>query len=308
MSHMSLVHLRVFCEVADCMSVTQAAARLHRTQPAISRQLAELEGELGVKLFHRRGRQLSLTPAGDELLLQSRAVLGNASDLVQRAHELAAGSAAVLRVGATSTSMEKFIPPLLRAFREIRPNIGVRVSEADARDLAVLVETGQLDLAFAREVASDPLSSVRLYPQHLVAVVPSSHRLASRTTLQALDLEREPLLLGYPGSASRVLLTRACQADGLTLRDIRIESRAYLGLAALAEAGCGIAVTMASVVSVRPGIRILPVIHRGKQLGSWFSAIRHRNQADSVDADALVKMAQEQVRNQYPGQEFRFGG
>lgn len=304
---MSLTDLRVFCAVAEDLSITQAANRLCRTQPAVSRQVAELEKDLGVALFFRRGRRLELTPAGEELHVRSRALLDEASALAKRAQQLATGSATVLRIGTTSNSLHSLIPELVLAFGEERPDVSVRIVEADAPELAHLLEIGQLDLALTRDYSTgDALASIRLFPMYLVAVVPASHRLASRKKLEVQDLEREPLLLMQPGSASRVLLARACQAEGLTLRDIRMESRAVSGLVTLAEGGYGIAVSMSTLASERPDATVLPVHFRGEQLGIWFSAIWLRGRTPSEHADAFVKSAQKWTRKKYPGKAYRF--
>lgn len=306
MSHMSLVQLRVFCEIAECLSVTHAALRLHRTQPAVSRQLAELERELGVALFLRHGRQLSLTAAGEELHARAKTLLTNADDLVYRAQELSTGRAAMLRVGAMSISMEGVMSSIVLAFKRAQPRVAVHLVEADAPELACLVETGQLDLAFSRDVNSDALSSVRLFPMYLSAMLLPSHPLSKRTKLEVKDLEREPLLLTPPGTGSRVLLARACQADGITLRDIRVESRSYGGLIALAEGGYGIAVALSTMAFARPGVCLHQVCHHGEPLAIWFSAIRRRDQLASPHADAFIRLARKMTKDKYPGKEYEF--
>jgi DNA-binding transcriptional LysR family regulator len=306
MNKLSLTHLRVFCEVADCLSVTQAASRLHRTQPAVSRSLAELEKELGVSLFIRQGRQITLTPAGEELRLRSRSVLGETDELVRRAQELSSGTTSMLRIGAMSISLERVVAPILHAFGQAHPEIGIRIVEADAPELAVLVESGQLDLAFTRDITSDSLASVRLFPMHVVAVAPTAHPLAGRDSVDVRELEREPLLLTREGTGSRVLLARACRAEGLTLRDIRVESRSYDGLLALVQGGLGIAIVLSTVASARPRAKVLPVLHRGDSMGIWFSAVWHRQRPPLPHQRALVELARSLVADRYPGKEYGF--
>lgn len=303
---MSLNHLRVFCEVAECLSVTQAANRLYRTQPALSRTLSELEQELGVTLFFRLGRKLVLTPEGEELHARARAVLAEASDLVERAQEFSSGTPSMLRVGAMSISLERIVAPIVLEFARSRPDVGLRIVEADAPDLASLVEAGHLNLAFTRDITSDSLTSTRLFPMHLVAVVPASHRLASQSAIDVCELEREPLLLTKPGTGSRVLLARACKAEGLNLRDVRVESRSYDGLLSLVQGGYGIAVVLSTVASARPQAKVLPIHHRGAPLGIWFSAVWHRQRKPSAHQSALVETARRVVANDYPGKEYGF--
>ncbi len=307
MSPLSLADLRVFCAVAQTLSVTQAAHLLYRTQPAVSRQIAELEKDLGVSLFFRRGRRLELTPAGEELYGRSQALLKDAGDLAERAQQLATGHTSVLRIGAMSSAMESLLPELTLTFTREQPHVSIRIVEADAPELVHLLETGQLDLALTREYfTSQTLSSTRLFPMSLVAVVAASHRLAGKEALEVRDLEREPLLLPHASSASRVLLSRACQVEGLTLRDIRVESRAVNGLLALAEGGYGIALSMSTHVSPGVKARIIPVHLRGEHLSIWFSAIQQSGQTASVHAEAFVQAAQKRLQEHYPGEDYGY--
>jgi DNA-binding transcriptional LysR family regulator len=132
-------------------------------------------------------------------------------------------------------------------------------------------------------LTSDVPSSNRLFPMYLVAVGPASHRLAKRKGLEVQDLEREPLLLTHPNSASRMLLGRACQAEGLTrFRDIRMENRSVKGFVRLAEGGYGIAVSMSTLASERPDAAVIPVYLRGEHLGIWYSVIWLRRRVASV--------------------------
>ncbi|MGE0802912.1 MAG: LysR family transcriptional regulator [Lautropia sp.] len=300
MNQLSLKHLRVFCAVAECLSITQAAQMLHRTQPALSRQLAELEAHFGVALFERRGRTLSLTPEGDDLYGRSRTLLGGAKDLEARAQRLAAGDAHTLRLGAMTLTLETIVPAILAAYRKTQPHVDVRLIEADIGDLMRYVEAGELDLAVSREVNSDAILSSRLFPMHMVAIMHAGHPLARKKRLEISDLEKEPLLLTPPDSGSRVLLARVCQAEGLRLRDIRIESRSYGGLAALAETGYGVALMLSTVALGRPDAKVIPVRHRGELLHIWFSSIRHRRRELPPHAQAFVKTAEEVTRVYYP--------
>ncbi|WP_137919799.1 LysR family transcriptional regulator [Hydrogenophaga sp. 2FB] len=309
MTPLTLADLRVFCAVAETLSVTQAAQLLYRTQPAVSRQIAEMEKDLGVSLFFRRGRRLELTPAGEELLGRSQALLEDAGDLTKRAQQLATGNTSVLRIGAMASALESFFPSLLLAFAREWPNVTIRVVEADAPELVHLLETGQLDLALTRDYMTSPtLATTRLFPMSLIAVVAASHRLAGKETLGVQDLEREPLLLMHPGSASRVLLSRACQAEGLTLRDIRMESRTTNALVTLAEGGFGIAVAMSTLLSHPPKARVMPVHLRGEHLGIWYSAIWLRRRTVSIHVDAFVKAARQRMKEHFPGEGYAFPG
>jgi DNA-binding transcriptional LysR family regulator len=309
MPTLTLADLRVFCAVAQNLSVTQAAHLLCRAQPAVSRQIAELEKDLGVSLFFRRGRRLELTPAGEELLGRSQALLEDAGNLAKRAQQLAVGNTSVLRIGAMAGALHSFFPSLLLAFSREWPKVTIRIVEADAPELVHLLEVGQLDLALTRDYLTGPtLATTRLFPMSMIAVVAASHRLAGKETLGVEDLECEPLLLMQPGSASRVLISRACQAEGLTLRDIRMESRMTDALVTLAEGGFGIAVLMSALVTHPPKARVIPVHLRGEHLGIWYCAIWLRSRTGSDHVDAFVKAARKLLKENFPGKGYTVPG
>ena len=117
---MDLRHLRYFVGVAEAESFSRAATRLHVTQPALSRQIRDLEGELGVRLFDRSGRQVRLTPEGEDLLRGSRDALVVVEALRDRAHSLGGGRVGILRVGGTPQILESVLSTFLTRYRRAR--------------------------------------------------------------------------------------------------------------------------------------------------------------------------------------------
>lgn len=304
MGRLKLTHLKAFCEVADGLSVTLAASRLFRTQPAVSRQLAELETALGVSLFLRKGRSLLLTPEGQDLRPRAMALVTAAIDMEARAQQLADGSAATLRIGAMTASLEGVLPAVMARYRTLWPHVVVRFTDVDTRDLLPQVESGEIDLAFGRDVSNDAVASSRLFPMSLVALVAKGHPLAKQAQIEVAALERAPLLLTPTGTGSRTLLEQACRAEGLTLRDIRMESRAYSSLLAMTEAGYGVAIVLSTIASARPTMPVLPVTHRGEPLRVWFSGLWHRRRALPPYAKAFVEIAEQFSRDEYPGRQY----
>jgi len=118
---MDLRHLRYFVGVAEAESFSRAATRLHVTQPALSRQIRDLEGELGVRLFERSSRQVRLTPEGEDLLRRSRDALVVVEALRDRAHSLGGGRVGILRVGGTPQILESVLSPFLSRYRRANP-------------------------------------------------------------------------------------------------------------------------------------------------------------------------------------------
>src|SRR5262245_59162085 len=126
---MELRHLRYFVNVAEAGSVSKAALRVNISQPALSRQIHDLETELGVRLFDRIGRRIELTANGEDLLKRSRDLLAHAGSLVEHARGLEGGLTGVLRVGATPQAIQSVLSGFLPKFRRAHPNVDVRLTE-----------------------------------------------------------------------------------------------------------------------------------------------------------------------------------
>src|SRR5205823_4606307 len=126
---MELRHLRYFAAVADAGNVSRAARQLRVTQPALSRQIQDLERDLACRLFDRIGRRIVLTKDGDELLERTRRLLGDADALRERARALAGGEAGVLRIGAAPQFIEAALPEVLTRYGLEYPGIDVQLVE-----------------------------------------------------------------------------------------------------------------------------------------------------------------------------------
>src|SRR5262245_25851184 len=146
---MELRHLRYFVSVAEAASVSKAALRVHICQPALSRQIRDLETELGVRLFDRIGRRIELTAEGADLLRESRHVLAHAESLIERARSLVSGGAGILRIGATPQTMQSVMAAFLPRFKRAHPGVDIRLREDGGVRLYELVERGELHLALS---------------------------------------------------------------------------------------------------------------------------------------------------------------
>ena len=126
---MELRHLRYFIAVAETENVSRAALKLHVSQPGLSRQIRDLEDELGFPLFERGARSLRLTDAGRVFLKESRAVLQRAGDAVNAARAVASSTESELNVGYDMSPTIKILPPTLRAFKAAQPGVRVKLHE-----------------------------------------------------------------------------------------------------------------------------------------------------------------------------------
>jgi len=266
---MDLRHLRYFIAVADAGGFSKAAASLRVSQPALWRQVRQLEQDLGVRLFERIGRRVRITGQGEDLLAQGRDLLARAESLGERARAFGAGRTGVLRLGATPQTLESLAGFLAR-WRRSSPGVSLRLIEDGGAQLADRLEAGELHLALT--LAGDPRFRGRLlFPIRLLAVIPAGHRLARRRTVEVADLVQEVLLLLRPGFVSREWFDAACRVVHARPH-VLLESGAPSALIALAREGLGIAVVPSTVRFTRARVHPVPILHAGASLGRWMAA------------------------------------
>ena len=263
---MNFRHLRTFVQVAEAGGFSRALHRLHLSQPAASRQIHALEAELGVSLFDRIGRGMRLTAEGEDLLRQSRLVLADAEALHERARALRGGDTGVLRVGATPQAIENLLASFLKRYRRRYPEVDVHFVEDGGARLPGRLEHGDVNLAIM-PTGDERFDGRLLYPMHVFAVLPRTHRLSRRSVLEITDLADDRLMVGS-GFASRVWFEAACQLAHVK-PDIVLESAAPHTLIALVRAGYGIAVLPSPASMPREAVRAVPLVHRGLPIGRW---------------------------------------
>ncbi|MEU9356382.1 LysR family transcriptional regulator [Streptomyces griseoloalbus] len=188
---LDLRRLRSFVAVAERLHFGQAAAALHVTQPALSRQIQQLEHDLGIALFTRNSREVTLTPAGEQFLQDSKALLAAARAAQDRARRIATGED-VLRVGFMLSSE---ITAPLHAFSARHPEVRIELVRMRWWAQARALLDGAADVGFVRlPVGSERLEVLPLYRERLSAVLPAHHPLAGRDALGLTALADEPLL------------------------------------------------------------------------------------------------------------------
>ena len=198
---MELRHLRYFVAVVDEGSVTLAATRLHTSQPSLSRQIKELEGEVGVRLLTRSVRGVTLTPAGQAFLEHARLSLSQATAAVNAAHLAVKTHRAVFRVGFLTGQEMDWMAETIRMLHDELPNIEVTVSSQDSPSLAAGLRKGDIDLAFMRrEEGFEDLQFKFVTREQLVVVMPSDHPLAARDLLHGDELIGQTFI-GVSGNA-----------------------------------------------------------------------------------------------------------
>ena len=267
---MELRQLRSFLSVAACGTISKAAEQLHISQPALSRQIHDLQARLGIALFERVGRNVQLTGAGEDLLAYARTVLVDVEALAERARLLGAGASGVLRVGATPQTLERLFPPLLERFSRMMPAVEVRLTEGTSGSLIAQLERGELHLALATYHPEMRSSSRILAVSQLYAVSKTKLGRAGKT-IDVRELTDIPLLLLHRGFGSRDLFDAACYLAHVR-PNIILESSAYSTLLALARSGHGVAIMPATIsIDRRSGLTIKRIAQQGNLIQRYFA-------------------------------------
>ncbi len=195
---MDIKTLKSFVAVAKHRSFSEAARELHTVQPAISRHISALESELGVTLFNRHSREVSITQAGEQLLADAMAILAlteQAKVQVKRAHH---GQIGTLNIAHLSSACLTFMATLVRVYKSQFPHVHVTLFEMTATEQIEALKKDHIDIAFSRPLPSsiaDEFIQHCLYIDKLVAIVNQEHALAMNKTINLAQLKGEPFII-----------------------------------------------------------------------------------------------------------------
>jgi DNA-binding transcriptional LysR family regulator len=247
---MELRHLRYFIAVAELRSVRAASEQLHVTQPAISRQIHDLEHAIGAALFARSPRGLTLTAAGEAYLVEAREILARVDAANRLARQIAAGQRGHLRVGfVENAAWSELVSRALREFEQAVPNVALELQPMNTPEQLEAIAAGRLDGGFCYRVGVLPegIASVPVLEQNVVLAVPEAWALGEAGAVATAALRGKPFIAFprrvYPAYYDRLL--SACAERGLTL-DIRQEASTETAILSLVSAGMGAAIVNAA--------------------------------------------------------------
>jgi len=241
---MELRHLRYFVAVAEAGSLTVAAARkLHTSQPSLSRQIRDLEAEIGVQLLARRARGIELTPAGRAFLDHARSVLSQVEAATDAARRVADPAKPCFSMGFLTGHELTWMLEALRILRDELPNIDVMISSQYSPVLAEGLSKGKIDAAFLRREQGVPDLAFRvLVKEPLMVILPTDHELAALKAISPRDLVGEPFVIVSNTAPvlrrvidnylkrSGIKITPAHEADHVTMGMSLIASTRGVGL------------------------------------------------------------------------------
>jgi LysR family hca operon transcriptional activator len=235
---MELRHLRYFVAVAEAGSLTVAAARkLHTSQPSLSRQIRDLESELGAQLLTRRARGIELTPAGRAFLDHARSVLSQVDAAAEAARRVAHPGKPCFVMGFLTGHELTWMPEALQILRDELPNIDVMISSQYSPLLANGLSKGKIDAAFLRRERGAPDLAFRLLVKEpLVVVLPSNHRLAALKAISPQDLVGETFVT-VSGTAPvlRVIIDDYLKRSGIDITPAHEADHLAMGMSLIAS-------------------------------------------------------------------------
>src|SRR6266478_2653291 len=235
---MELRHIRYFVAVAEAGSLTVAAEqRLHTSQPSLSRQIRDLEDEVGAQLLTRRARGIDLTPAGQAFLDHARLVLSQVEAAAEAARRVAHPAKPCFVMGFLTGQELTWMPEALQILRDELPNIDVMISSQYSPQLASALVKGTVDAAFLRREKGVPELAYRLLVKEpLVVVLPSDHHLAALKAISPADLVGETFVtVAHTAPVLRGVIDNYLKRSGVHITPAHEIDHVVMGMTVIAS-------------------------------------------------------------------------
>ena len=290
--------------MAELGTVSKAAQHLHVAQPALSRQIADLEQEFGLNLFDRVGRRLLLTGEGEQLLGECRALLSYATAVSEHARQLQRGDTGMLKVAGSPQIIEGAVAEFLTRYAVRFPKVQVKLSEAIGwAETATMLERGDIHLGINLMRAVQPnderFGSHVLEPIDLLAAIRSPTSLGKGGKIEIARLAPYPLLVLETSYVFRRNFDAACRLAGLVPK-IAYESRTPHTLLVMAESGHGVAIIPSALRTKGRPLRLAAVTYRGKPLREHSTIYWDRRRPLPGYAKAFCEMLADYMRATFP--------
>ncbi|MDU2924906.1 LysR family transcriptional regulator [Bradyrhizobium sp.] len=293
---MELRTLRAFVEVVRQGGFSQAAKVVFATQSTVSKAVKQLEDELGLPLLDRLGHKSRMTAAGEIVYRRAIRLLAERDDLQAELEELKGLKRGVLRLGLPPIGSSTLFAPLFALYRQLYPDIEIRLVEHGSDRLSELLAAGEIDFAGLLPPIADEFAAQVVRPEPLMALVSVDHPLAQRDAVTLADLRETPFVLFEAGFALNRIIREACRRNGfepvVAARSTQIDF-----IAELAGAGLGIAFLPRMIATQRTQVPISLVLldepgtewtlsmawRRGAYLSpaaaAWLRLVRERGEA-----------------------------
>jgi LysR family transcriptional regulator, benzoate and cis,cis-muconate-responsive activator of ben and cat genes len=265
---MELRHLRYFAAAAAEENVSRAALKLHVSQPGVSRQIRDLEDEIGFQLFERSAKSLRLTEPGKIFLTEALAILRHADEAVKKARAAIGGRQGEIHIGYAPSLTVQILPPMLRAFQGKFPNVRAALHDLSTEEMVTQLGNGKLQVALMVKPEGKMLRGLDFqelarYP--IRAAVTPKHPFARLKTVNLIQIAREPLI-GYSREdypEYHDMLAALFKTAGRKLR-IAEEHDGVTSIVAAVESGRGLALVPSCLACmVGPRLKLIPLMPAG---------------------------------------------
>jgi DNA-binding transcriptional LysR family regulator len=264
---MELRHLRYFVAVAEELNFTRAAEKLHLSQPSLTRQVHNLEEELGVRLLNRQKNQISLTEEGESFLVDAKRLVTSSLESIKAVQRFSRGESGHLNLGYLFKFNFDLLPATLMTFYRDCPEIAINLFDMSPAEQIRALEAKKIDLGFVglRPSPADKKATVLTWEcvahHNVVVVLPAHHPLAKKSKIRIMDLKQQFFVdlseQTHPGS--REWLTGLCQQAGFTpriLQDVELEA----GIMTFVAEGLGVTLAREQIKKLlHPGVVFRPL-------------------------------------------------
>ncbi|MFC1774543.1 LysR family transcriptional regulator [Pseudomonadota bacterium] len=284
---MDIAALKAFIAVADSGSFSLAAEQLFLTQPAISKRVSALENELEARLFDRIGRGVSLTEAGQALLPRARNILLDLEDSVRALSNLSGEVHGTLRFGTSHHIGLHRLPPVLKEFVHVYPEVRLDIRFMDSEEACLAVEHGELELAIVTLPPSPAniLQTEKVWDDPLAIMVALDHPLAHKRRLSLRDLASHPVILPATGTYTRQIAEAAFKDVDLHL-DIALSTNYLETIHMLVSVGIGWSLLPVTMQDDQTRVLSVSALSLSRSLG----VVYHRDRTLSNAARALTRL------------------
>ena len=289
---MTLEQLRIFVAVAEREHMTRAAEALNLTQSATSAAIAALEERHDVKLFDRVGRRIVLTQTGHAFLDEARAVLARATLAGQALDDLAGLRRGMLRLGASQTVANYWLPPLMQAFRLAHPGVTLDLQIGNTEQIAEAVADLSVDLGIVEgSPQRNDLKQTTVPGDRTALIVPKGHEWSGKPPRTGKDYRAVPWVLRETGSGTRAMLEDLLALHGLTLGDLDVALELPSNEAVRAAVQAGAGASLLSMLVAEPSILAGTVCEVAVDLPPRsFHILRHKERHETGLEQAFISL------------------
>lgn len=229
MSVMKISHLKCFIKLTESSSYMDAAEKLHISQSSLSKIIMRLEEDLGVLLFSREGRRAELTKAGKTLLIRAKILINEHEKLIQQARQLSNYSTSNIRIGIVPIETQYNLLEKFMQLEKLHPELSIQIDEREDPSLVVGIKNGSYDMIIIREDSLFPgeFRTHNLIEDHIVVILPKTHRLSGQTTVDLSLLKNEKYFFTLEHSGTHKACVKACRTNGFEpniVRTARLET------------------------------------------------------------------------------------